>query len=130
MNRSSNIHLKLAGILMILLGAGSILAIQLLLKSGEEIPAQLTVISANDAFTGVLYLYGMNAVRILTGILGIALSGKKSLATMTLGIFLFFTQLAAFIETGNDMTQITLNILLLVIPFYYLYSAYNNYRNY
>lgn len=130
MNRSSNIHLKLAGILMILLGAGSILAIQLLLKNGEEIPAQLTVISANDAFTGLLYLYGMNAVRILTGILGIALSGKKSLATMTLGIFLFFTQLAAFIETGNDMTQITLNILLLVIPFYYLYSAYNNYRNY
>ena len=130
MNRSSNIHLKLAGILMILLGAGSILAIQLLLKSGEEIPAQLTVISANDAFTGVLYLYGMNAVRILTGILGIALSGKKSLATMTLGIFLFFTQLAAFIETGNAMTHITLNILLLVIPFYYLYSAYNNYRNY
>lgn len=41
-----------------------------------------------------------------------------------LGVILFVAQLWNFFQAGNEMVEIIINIVLLVIPYYYLHNAY------
>ena len=45
-----------------------------------------------------------------------------------LGFLLFIAQLAAFFQSGNGISEIVVNIILLAIPYYYLHNAYKNYK--
>ena len=62
------------------------------------------------------------------GLIGLALSNKKSILTVILGIILFLCQLVPFLQSGNGTATIIVNIVLLVIPYYYLHNAYRNYK--
>ena len=66
---------------------------------------------------------------ILLGVIGLVLSNKKSALTVALGFLLFIAQLAAFFQSGNGIVEIVINIILLVIPYYYLHNAYKNYKD-
>lgn len=41
-----------------------------------------------------------------------------------LGVILFVAQLWNFFQAGSEMVEIIINIVLLVIPYYYLHNAY------
>lgn len=41
-----------------------------------------------------------------------------------LGVILFVAQLWNFFQAGNGAIEIVINIVLLVIPYYYLHNAY------
>lgn len=41
-----------------------------------------------------------------------------------MGVILFVAQLWNFFQAGNEMVEIIINIVLLVIPYYYLHNAY------
>ena len=91
MQRKGCKHLRIASILVILLGVISILAVQLLLGASEAETAA-----------------------------GLSESALKSLLTVILGGLLFIIQLAA---------EIVINIILLVIPYYYFHNAVRNYKD-
>ena len=59
----------------------------------------------------------------IAGLLGICLAGRRSLLTVILGVLLFVVQLVGFLNTSG-MVEIVINIVLLVIPYYYLHNAY------
>ena len=99
-------HLRIASILVIALGVISIIGIRMILGS-------------DVAFNGF---------KILAGLIGLALSNKKSILTVILGIILFLCQLVPFLQSGNGTATIIVNIVLLVIPYYYLHNAYRNYK--
>lgn len=128
MSRSGSKHLRIAGILEILLGVGSIVAIQVLLST-EGDTTVLPEMEAHNAFLGILAIYGADAFKILAGLCGICFANKKSCLTVLLGILLFGVQLLAFIKVEQDMVRIIINILLLIVPYYYLHNAIRNYRN-
>ena len=92
--RKGSKHLKIASILVILLGVISILAVQLLLGTSESA--------------------GNYSEDVLKG---------------ALGFLIFIAQLAAFFQSGNGISEIVVNIILLAIPYYYLHNAYKNYKD-
>ena len=100
MQRKGCKHLRIASILVILLGVISILAVQLLLGASEAETAA-----------------------------GLSESALKSLLTVILGGLLFIIQLAAFFQTGSSIAEIVINIILLVIPYYYFHNAVRNYKD-
>lgn len=100
MQRKGCKHLRIASILVILLGMISILAVQLLLGASEAETAA-----------------------------GLSESALKSLLTVILGGLLFIIQLAAFFQTGSSIAEIVINIILLVIPYYYFHNAVRNYKD-
>lgn len=100
MQRKGCKHLRIASILVILLGVISILAVQLLLCASEAETAA-----------------------------GLSESALKSLLTVILGGLLFIIQLAAFFQTGSSIVEIVINIILLVIPYYYFHNAVRNYKD-
>ena len=59
---------------------------------------------------------------------GLSESALKSLLTVILGGLLFIIQLAAFFQTGSSIAEIVINIILLVIPYYYFHNAVRNIR--
>lgn len=127
MRRGSK-HLRIAGLLEILLGAGSILAIQFLLGAGDS-SVELTESAAKTALWDIILLYGFNGFKILAGLFGICLANRKSLLTVIFGVLLFFVQLVAFVQVKDDVTQIIINIVLLAIPYYYMHNAIRNYKD-
>ncbi len=119
-------HLRIAGLLEILLGAVSILAVRGLLSLGGA--ADVTDAQATAALGGLTLLYVGYGFQILAGLLvGICLAGRRSLLTVILGVLLFVVQLVGFLNTSG-MVEIVINIVLLVIPYYYLHNAYKIYR--
>lgn len=100
MQRKGCKHLRIASILVILLGVISILAVQLLLGASEAETAA-----------------------------GLSESALNSLLTVILGGLLFIIQLAAFFQTGSSIAEIVINIILLVIPYYYFHNAVRNYKD-
>ena len=126
--RKGSKHLRIAGFLEILLGAGSIAAI-LFLLGADGSSVELTDGAAKTAFWDLILLYGFNGFKILAGLLGICLANRKSLFTVILGVLLFLVQLVAFVQVKDDMTQIIINLVLLIIPYYYLHTAIRNYKD-
>ena len=118
-------HLRIAGLLEILLGAVSILAVRGLLSLGGA--ADATAAQATAALGGLTLLYVGYGFQNLAGLLGICLAGRRSLLTVILGVLLFVVQLVGFLNTSG-MVEIVINIVLLVIPYYYLHNAYKIYR--
>ena len=130
MQRKGCKHLRIASILVILLGMISILAVQLLLGASEaETAAGLSESALKSALAGIVAIYAMNIFKIIAGLIGLIMSNKKSLLTVVLGGLLFIIQLAAFFQTGSSIAEIVINIILLVIPYYYFHNAVRNYKD-
>ena len=130
MQRKGCKHLRIASILVILLGMISILAIQLLLGASEaETAAGLSESALKSALAGIVAIYAMNIFKIIAGLIGLVMSNKKSLLTVILGGLLFIIQLAEFFQTGSSIAEIVINIILLVIPYYYFHNAVRNYKD-
>lgn len=130
MQRKGCKHLRIASILVILLGMISILAIQLLLGASEaETAAGLLESALKSALAGIVAIYAMNIFKIIAGLIGLVMSNKKSLLTVILGGLLFIIQLAEFFQTGSSIVEIVINIILLVIPYYYFHNAVRNYKD-
>lgn len=130
MQRRGCKHLRIASILVILLGVISILAVQLLLGASEaETAAGLSESALKSALAGIVAIYAMNIFEIIAGLIGLVMSNKKSLLTVILGGLLFIIQLAAFFQTGSSIAEIVINIILLVIPYYYFHNAVRNYKD-
>lgn len=130
MQRRGCKHLRIASILVILLGVISILAVQLLLGASEaETAAGLSESALKSALAGIVAIYAMNIFKIIAGLIGLVMSNKKSLLTVILGGLLFIIQLAAFFQTGSSIAEIVINIILLVIPYYYFHNAVRNYKD-
>lgn len=130
MQRKGCKHLRIASILVILLGMISILAVQLLLGASEaETAAGLSESALKSALAGIVAIYAMNIFKIIAGLIGLVMSNKKSLLTVILGGLLFIIQLAAFFQTGSSIVEIVINIILLVIPYYYFHNAVRNYKD-
>lgn len=130
MQRKGCKHLRIASILVILLGVISILAVQLLLGASEaETAAGLSESALKSALAGIVAIYAMNIFKIIAGLIGLVMSNKKSLLTVILGGLLFIIQLAEFFQTGSSIAEIVINIILLVIPYYYFHNAVRNYKD-
>ena len=130
MQRRGCKHLRIASILVILLGVISILAVQLLLGASEaETAAGLSESALKSALAGIVAIYAMNIFKIIAGLVGLVMSNKKSLLTVILGGLLFIIQLAEFFQTGSSIVEIVINIILLVIPYYYFHNAVRNYKD-
>lgn len=56
------------------------------------------------------------------------LSKKKSIITVIFGLLLFVPQLINFIHLQGNIALIIVNIVLLLIPYYYLHNAYLNFK--
>ena len=98
MQRKGCKHLRIASILVILLGVISILAVQLLLGASEaETAAGLSESALKSALAGIVAIYAMNIFKIIAGLIGLVMSNKKSLLTVILGGLLTSTFLNAFI---------------------------------
>ena len=121
-------HLRIASIIVILLGAASIVAIRMLLGADVD-TGDLTGTSFEGALGGLIGLYALNGFKILAGLIGLALANKKSVLTVILGFLLFVGQLVPFFQSGNGTAEIILNVVLLVIPYYYLHNAVRNYKD-
>ena len=120
-------HLRIASVLVIALGVISIIGIRMIL--GSDVAAgELTGTQLEGALGGLVGLYAFYGFKILAGLIGLALSNKKSILTVILGIILFLCQLVPFLQSGNGTATIIVNIVLLVIPYYYLHNAYRNYK--
>ncbi len=79
---------------------------------------------------GILVLtYAGYAFQVVAGITGLILSKKKSILTVIFGIILFIPQLVTFLHVQENIALIIVNALLLAIPYYYLHSAYKNYKS-
>ena len=130
MQRKGCKHLRIASILVILLGVISILAVQLLLGASEaETAAGLSESALKSALAGIVAIYARNIFKIIARLIGLVMSNKKSLLTVILGGLLFIIQLAAFFQTGSSIAEIVINIILLVIPYYYFHNAVRNYKD-
>lgn len=125
--RKGSKHLRIASFLEILLGVGSIALIRLLLGFDQSAEGVSTS-ALEGALFGVIGLYAMNGFKILTGLAGLFLSNKKSLLTVVLGFLIILVQLVGFLQIGNGLPEILVNIVLLIIPYYYFHNALKNYR--
>ena len=118
-------HLRIASVLVILLGVGSIAFTRFVLANGDFSGFNL---SAESALLWLVGLYVLDAVKILAGLVGLLRAGKKSLLTVILGGVIFLAQLASFLNCGSNIAAIVVNIVLLAIPYYYLHNAYKIFR--
>ena len=93
----------------------------------REAEASLLLISGDDRF-GVDLLIVVPCGQMEVRRFGIARAADYAdLLTVILGVLLFVVQLVGFLNTSG-MVEIVINIVLLVIPYYYLHNAYKIYR--
>lgn len=123
--KSSSKHLRIASNLQIVLGIASILLTRFLIGHGDVSVAGLT---GEQALKSLMQSYAGASFQIIAGAIGLALSNKKSIITVILGILLFIPQLAAFLNANGSIPYIVGNIILLAIPYYYLHNAYKNFK--
>lgn len=118
-------HLRIASIIQLLFGIGYVIFIQLMLEYGE---INLDNIKEEEAFFALIIAYLTAFLSILAGVVGLVKSNKKSILTVIFGLILFIPQLINFINVKNDTLLIVVNIIALVIPYYYLHNAWKNYK--
>lgn len=119
--------LRIGAILEILLGAASIFAVRMMLGSDTAF-AGSSLAEGESILYSVFVLYGLCALQIVAGLLGLLLSGKKSLLTLVLGLGLFLVQLIRFLHVNGNIPLILGNVILLLIPYLYYRGAYRNFR--
>ena len=123
--RNGTKGLRIASVIQILLGVASIFIRYYLI--GEATAFHINM-QGEQASLISLTTYGAAFFQILAGLLGLLLAKKKSLLTLILGVLLFLPQLIHFIKIQDNITLIIINAILLVIPYYYLHSAYKNFK--
>lgn len=121
--RSGTKMLRVASLLQIIFGVGYFFLARFLLGEGEVVLGDL---SGEDALMTVLISYGGCAFQVIAGLLGLALSNRKSLLTVILGIALFIPVLANFLQTQGDVVTIIITAVTLVFPYLYLHAAWKN----
>ncbi len=120
--------LRLGAILEVLTGLVWILAVWSLLGAGGG-EAGTSEELLTGALFGVFGLYAFNGFRVLAGLVGLVLSGKKSVLTVALGFILFLLQLIDFVQVQGNMVMVVINVLLLIIPGLYFTGALKNYKS-
>ncbi len=128
MERRGSKHLRIAATLELLLGAALIAGTFLEIGADTEFGG-LVGLDPSKVLFGVSGMYAVNAFKVLTGLLGIALANKKSFLTVACGFICFIMQLSAFFQSGNGGLEIAVNVVLLVIPYYYLHNAWLNFKD-
>lgn len=123
---NSKRNMRIAGIIQIVLGIGTILLTYFLMAKGDASAAGL---SAKKSLAILVMTYGCAGFQILAGLIGAAKAGKKSLLTVVLGVILFIPQLWNFYSADGKISLIIVNIILLAIPYFYMSSAYKCYKN-
>lgn len=123
--RSGTKYLKISSIILIILGAVSLIGTWLLIGKGDVSAAGM---SAEKALLILVLTYCGQIFQIIAGIIGLAKADKKSLLTVVLGVLLFIPQLIMFLHAKDSYAMITVNVILLAIPYYYLSGAYKNYK--
>lgn len=127
--RNGTKHLRIASIIQMILGVVSIALTYFLV--GELTSEDLVIagISGKEAIGILFATYAGAAFQIIAGIFGLLLSKKKSIITVIFGILLFIPQLLTFIHLDGNVLLIIVNIVLLLIPYYYLHNAYKNFKD-
>ena len=64
----------------------------------------------------------------IAGLIGLALSNRRSFLTVLLGVLLYIPVLANFLRTQGDIAAIIATAVTLVFPYLYLHSAWKNYK--
>ena len=128
MERRGSKHLRIAATLELLMGAALIAGTFLGIGADTEFGG-LVGLDPSKVLFGVSGMYAVNAFKVLTGLLGIALANKKSFLTVACGFICFIMQLSAFFQSGNGGLEIADNVVLLVIPYYYLHNAWLNFKD-
>ena len=123
--RAGTKNLRIASVLEIIIGAASLFLTHYLVGHGDVTVAG---ISAPTALGLLAAAYGLAVFQILSGIFGLMMADKKSLLTVVLGVALFIPQLAHFLNIKGSIGMIIVNIVILVIPYLYLNSAYKNFK--
>ena len=123
--KSGTKNLRIASVLEIIMGAASLFLTHYLVGHGDVTVAG---ISAPTALGLLVAAYGLAGFQILSGIFGLMMANKKSLLTVVLGVVLFIPQLAHFFNVKGSIGMIIANIVILVIPYLYLNSAYKNFK--
>ena len=118
--------LRVTSIILILMGLASILLTYFL---AHEVDASDITVSSLEALKSLILAYASAGFQVLVGLIGLILSKKRSIITVILGIILFIPQLLYFMHLDGNFVLICVNILLLVIPYYYLHSAYKNFKS-
>ena len=117
--------LRVSSIILILMGLAGILLTYFL---AHEVDASDITVSSLEALKSLILAYASAGFQVLVGLIGLILSKKRSIITVILGIVLFIPQLLYFMRFDGNFVLIGVNILLLVIPYYYLHSAYKNFK--
>lgn len=117
--------LRVTSIILILMGLASILLTYFL---AHEVDASDITVSSLEALKSLILAYASAGFQVLVGLIGLILSKKRSIITVILGIILFIPQLLYFMRFDGNFVLIGVNILLLMIPYYYLHSAYKNFK--
>ena len=123
--RNGTKRLRISSTIQILLGTASIFITYFLI--GEATASDINIDSEQALFV-LFTAYGAAFFQILAGLLGLLLAKKKSLLTLILGALLFLPQLIHFINLKGNIPLIIINAVLLIIPYYYLHSAYKNFK--
>lgn len=121
-------HLKIAGILEILIGLSMIGLIQILLRHDASF-LDLNPDGIREAFQSLLGLYALHVFEIVAGIFAIVKSKGRSLVIVICGAILFFLNLTELFLPGEGIGQIVVNVITLLVPYYYLHNAVKIYRN-
>lgn len=123
--RSGTKHLRIASVIQIIVGIIGLISTYLLIGSGD---VTVTGIEPNKALGVLVLTYAGYAFQIFAGLMGLILANKKSIFTIILGVFLFVPCLVFFLHLDGNVGMIIINIVTLVIPYYYLHNAYKNYK--
>ena len=123
--RSGTKHLRIASVLQIVLGVSSILLTYFLAGEADE---TTILVSGEEALWALVTAYAGGWFQVLVGLIGLALAKKKSILTVILGVILFTPQLLYFMHLDGNIGLIVFNIILLVIPYYYLHNAWKNFK--
>lgn len=123
--RSGTKHLRIASVLQIVLGVSSILLTYFLAGEADE---TTILVSGEEALWALVTAYAGGGFQVLAGLIGLALAKKKSILTVILGVILFISQLLYFMHLDGNIGLIIFNIILLVIPYYYLHNAWKNFK--
>ena len=127
--RNGTKHLRIASIIQMILGVVSIALTYFLVGKLTSEDLVIAGISGKEAIGILFATYAGAAFQIIAGIFGLLLSKKKSIITVIFGILLFIPQLLTFIHLDGNVLLIIVNIVLLLIPYYYLHNAYKNFKD-
>lgn len=122
-------HLRIAGLLEIIIGIATIAFTLFLLEKGNTIQGQTSASVGNDAFFALLSLYGVHVFEILCGIIAIVSTNRRSLLCVILGLILMVANLAEFFMNSTQIVEILVHALTLLVPYYYLHNAVRSFRS-